>query len=91
MNKQEFIAQIKSLLRVSKEDEASLIEEYEAYFAESMANGETEAQIITNLESPEEIANNANEELGVNFSKGNFNFFIWITAKCYFRYPFNIQ
>lgn len=76
MNRQEFISQIKSLLRVSKEDEASIIEEYEAYFAEAMANGETEDQIITNLESPEEIANNANEELGVNFDKSNFKDYV---------------
>lgn len=75
MNKQEFIEQLRSLLRVSKEDEASLIEEYEAYFEEAMANGETEEQIINNLESPREIADNANEELGVKMNK-NFKDYV---------------
>lgn len=76
MNRVEFIEKLKSLLRVSKEDEASLVEEYESYFEEAMNNGETEEQIISNLETPEEIAANANEELGVNFSKGNFKDYV---------------
>ena len=75
MNKLEFIEQLKSLLRVSKDDEASLIEEYEAYFTEAMNGGETEEQIITNLESPEEIATTANEDLGVTHS-GNMKDFV---------------
>lgn len=69
MNKQEFIVQLKSLLRVSSEDEASLVEEYEAYIDEAMANGESEEQVISNLESPEEIAATANEDLGIDSSK----------------------
>lgn len=76
MNKLEFIEQLKSLLKVSHEDEQSLVEEYEAYFTESMNNGETEDQIIANLESPEEIANTANEELGVKFQKDNVKDFV---------------
>ncbi len=75
MNKLEFIEQLKSLLRVSRDDEASLIEEYEAYFTEAMNGGETEEQIITNLETPEEIAANANEDLGVTHH-GNMKDFV---------------
>ncbi len=76
MNKLEFIEKLRDLLRVSKEDEASLIEEYEAYFEEAMANGETEEQIISNLESPEDIAQTANEELGVHFDHTGFKDFV---------------
>ncbi len=69
MNKQEFIVKLRSFLRVTTEDENSLVEEYEAFIDEAMANGEAEEDVIANLESPEEIATIANEELGIDSSK----------------------
>ena len=64
MNKYEFIAQLSSLLRVKQADKQSIIEEYESYIAEALANGELEEEIIASLESPAQIAEHANAELG---------------------------
>ena len=64
MNKQEFIAELSRLLKVKPEDRQSIIEEYENYFQESLAAGELEADIIASLETPAQIAQNANAELG---------------------------
>ncbi len=65
MGKQEFLEKLKSLLRVSTEDRNSLIEEYESYFKEAIADGATEEEVIAILETPEEIAATANDELGI--------------------------
>jgi hypothetical protein len=64
MNKYEFIAQLSSLLRVKQADKQSIIEEYESYIAEALASGELEEEIIASLESPAQIAEHANAELG---------------------------
>jgi hypothetical protein len=64
MNKQEFIAELSRLLKVKPEDKQSILEEYENYFQEALAAGELEADIIASLESPAQIAQNANAELG---------------------------
>ena len=64
MNKQEFIAELSRLLKVKPEDKQSIIEEYENYFQESLAAGELESDIIASLETPAQIAQNANAELG---------------------------
>lgn len=64
MNKQEFIAELSRLLKVKPEDKQSIIEEYENYFQESLAAGELETDIIASLETPAQIAQNANAELG---------------------------
>lgn len=64
MNKQEFIAELSRLLKVKPEDKQSIIEEYENYFQESLAAGELEMDIIASLETPAQIAQNANAELG---------------------------
>jgi DUF4097 and DUF4098 domain-containing protein YvlB len=66
MNKQEFIAELSKLLKVKAEDKQSIIEEYENYFQESLAAGELESDIIASLETPAQIAQNANAELGVD-------------------------
>lgn len=64
MNKQEFIAELSRLLKVKPEDKQSILEEYENYFQEALAAGELEADIIASLETPAQIAENANVELG---------------------------
>lgn len=64
MNKQEFIAELSRLLNVKPEDKQSILEEYENYFQEALAAGELEADIIASLETPAQIAQNANAELG---------------------------
>lgn len=65
MNKEDFLAELRRLLKVKKSDKESIMEEYNSYFKEAMANGETEEDIISSLETPEEIAKNCNNELGV--------------------------
>jgi hypothetical protein len=64
MNKHEFIAELSILLKVKPADKASIIEEYESYIAEALASGEREEDIIGSLETPAQIAEHANLELG---------------------------
>jgi len=66
MNKHEFIAELSTLLKVKPADRASIIEEYESYIAEALASGEREEDIIGSLETPAQIAEHANLELGVD-------------------------
>jgi hypothetical protein len=71
MNKHEFIAQLSKHLRVSTADQKSILEEYESYIQEALANGEREEDVIASLETPEEIAANANAELGSSFDEAD--------------------
>ena len=66
MNKHEFIAELSVLLKVKQEDKANIIEEYESYIAEALASGEREEDIISSLETPAQIAEHANLELGID-------------------------
>ena len=66
MNKHEFIAELSVLLKVKQEDKANIIEEYESYIAEALASGEREEDIIRSLETPAQIAEHANLELGID-------------------------
>lgn len=66
MNKHEFIAQLSTLLKIKHADKVSIIEEYESYIAEALASGEREEDIIRSLETPLQIAEHANLELGVD-------------------------
>jgi hypothetical protein len=66
MNKHQFIAELATLLKVKPADKQSIIEEYESYIAEALASGEREEDIIASLESPSQIAEHANLELGID-------------------------
>lgn len=66
MNKHEFIGELSTLLKVKHADKESIIEEYESYIAEALASGEREEDIIGSLETPAQIAEHANLELGVD-------------------------
>lgn len=64
MNKHEFIAQLSRLLKVPAADRQNIIEEYESYINEAVSFGEIEEDIIASLETPEQIAEQVNRELG---------------------------
>jgi len=64
MNKHEFIAQLSKLLKVPAADKQNIIEDYESYIKEAMASGELEEDVIASLETPEQIADQVNRELG---------------------------
>jgi hypothetical protein len=64
MNKHEFIAQLSRLLKVPAADKQNIIEEYESYINEAIASGELEEDIIASLETPQQIADQVNQELG---------------------------
>jgi hypothetical protein len=66
MNKHQFIAELATLLKVKPADKQSILEEYESYIAEALASGEREEDIIASLESPAQIAEHANVELGMD-------------------------
>ncbi|QVK21453.1 DUF1700 domain-containing protein [Mycoplasmatota bacterium] len=76
MRRQEFIDKLKSLLEIDDADKTSLIEEYESYFDEAMADGATEEEVIAMLETPKEIAMTANEEFGTKSNSKVFREFI---------------
>jgi len=64
MNKHEFIAQLSRLLKVPAADKQNIIEEYESYINEAIASGELEEDVIASLETPQQIADQVNQELG---------------------------
>ena len=64
MNKHEFIAQLSRLLKVPAADKQNILEEYESYINEAVASGEREEDIVASLETPEQIAEQVNLELG---------------------------
>jgi|GEM_PF-4630497 len=76
MSKAEFFEKLNELLQVSESDRVSLIEEYESYFTEAMADGASEEEVVKMLESPEEIAATANDELGTKNPSEAFRNFV---------------
>jgi len=64
MNKHEFFAQLSRLLKVPAADKQNIIEEYESYINEAIASGELEEDVIASLETPQQIADQVNQELG---------------------------
>ncbi|XMB86573.1 DUF1700 domain-containing protein [Mycoplasmatota bacterium WC44] len=75
MNKVEFMSKLNELLKVNNEDKKYILEEYETYFVEATLESLSEYDIINTLETPEEIAANANNEFGTESTKDDFKEF----------------
>ena len=64
--KERYIRQVKKALRVPRRRKAEIVRDLDEIFASAMEHGETEQQVIGRLETPQEFADRAAAQFGVD-------------------------